>query len=346
MTIRRQASPCPSPFLLDRSHRKDVGTLPLFDPMAGRVVVEPPGKGEGYWAGAPSAIYDEDVGRFYLSYRLRTPLGDQGRSGRGMETLIAASTDGHAFKTLWSARKEAFDALSIEKSCLMITPAGRYHLYVSYCSRHDFRWRIDMLEADDPGELDPARRINVLCPENTDTEGVKDPVIFVAGGLWHMYANVAPRPETDDWSKLDRMHRAGNAFISGEVACPTGLAVSADGVSFDWIGIVIPCGDSWDRYLARMSTLVYTPPFFTAIYDGRPNSGANYSDSPSLAITSDLRTFHKVDQGRALLRSPYGRGTLRYVEALRVGDVVHYFYEMDRSDLAHELRTIAVPLGF
>ena len=31
--------------------------------------------------------------------------------------------------------------------------------------------------------------------------------------------------------------------------------------------------------------------------------------------------------------------------ALRVGNTLHYFYEMGRSDLAQELRTIAVPLG-
>ena len=116
-------------------------------------------------------------------------------------------------------------------------------------------------------------------------------------------------------AKLDRMHRESNAFVSGEVACPTGLAVSADGLRFDWVGEVLPCGSSWDAYLARMSTLLYTPPVFTAFYDGRPNSGANYSDTPGLAITSDLRTFRKVDLGHGVLRSPHGFGTLRYVEA-------------------------------
>ena len=167
---------------------------------------------------------------------------------------------------------------------------------------------------------------------------------MIIGGLWHMYVNFAPRPLTDDWGKFDRMHRTGNAFVSGEVACPTGLATSSDGVKFSWVGEVISCGDAWDRYLARISALVYTPPFFTAIYDGRPNSGANYSDSPSLAITSDLRTFHKVDYGHGILHSPYGHGTCRYVEALRVGETMHYFYEMDRKDFAHELRSIAVAL--
>lgn len=342
--IAKEASQTSGRFVFDRSHRKEAGSLPLFDPAEGAVVVEPPGEGDGYWAGGPSALFDDRSGQFYLSYRLRNQLRDFGRAGRGGETVVAASRDGQHFERVWSASKDAFDALSIEKSCLMLTPDGQFRLYVSYSSRHDFRWRIDMMEADDPARFDPATRITVLSCENTATEGVKDPAIYIAGGLWHLYANMAPRPENDDWAKLDRMHREGNAFVSGEIACPSGLAVSADGVNFDWVGEVLSCGTSWDRYLARLTAIVYTPPFFTAIYDGRPNSGASYNDNPGFAVTSDLRTFHKVDHGRPLLRSPYGRGTLRYMEALRVGDRIHYFYEMDRPDLAHELRTIVVPL--
>jgi len=328
----------------DRSHRKEVGTLPLFDPLDGAVIVEPPGNGEGYWAGGPSAIYNDSSGEFYLSYRLRNQLRDFGRAGRGGETVVAVSSDGQSFERVWSASKDAFEALSIEKSSIILTADGRYRLYVSYSSRHDFRWRIDMMEADNPANFDPDSRIPILSTENTSTEGVKDPVIFIVGGLWHLFANMAPIQENADWAKLDRMHREGNAFVSGEITCPSGLAVSPDGVNFDWIGEVLSCGTSWDRYMARLSAIVYTPPFFTAIYDGRPNSGASYNDNPSFAISSDLRTFRKVDHGRGLLRSPYGRGTLRYMEALRVGNNIHYFYEMDRADLAHELRTIVVPL--
>jgi len=254
------------------------------------------------------------------------------------------SSDGKNFEKIWTGYKEDFEALSIEKSSIIITPDGKFRLYVSSISKHDFRWHIDMLEAESPEQFDATKRIEVLSPGNTGTEGVKDPVTMIVGGLWHMYVNMAPVPQTDDWGKFDRMHRTGNAFVSGEVACSTGLATSPDGIHFDWIGEVIPCGDAWDRYLARISTLIYTPPCFTAIYDGRPNSGANYSDSPGLAITTDLRTFHKIDVGHGLLHSPYGHGTLRYIEAVQVGGTLHYFYEMDRQDFAHELRTIAVEL--
>jgi hypothetical protein len=328
----------------DLAHRKTAGTLPLFDPLAGSVVAEPPCTEEGCWAGGPSALYDARSGTFYLSYRVRTQLRDHGRAGRGGETRVAVSPDGVRFETVWSASKDAFEALSIEKSCLVLTPEHRFRLYVSYSSRHDYRWRVDVLEADDPRAFDPARRVNVLSPEGTGTEGVKDPVLYLAGGLWHLYVNAAPKPPGADFAKFDRMHREGNAFVSGEIASTTALATSADGVRFDWHGDAIVPGEGWDRYMTRISALVYTPPFFTAIYDGRPNSGANYTDSPSLAVSTDLRTFRKVDWGRGRLRSPHGRGTLRYVECLRVGRALHYFYEMARPDFAHELRTVCVPL--
>ena len=31
---------------------------------AGQTVLEPPGEGSGYWAGAPSAVYDPDGDRY------------------------------------------------------------------------------------------------------------------------------------------------------------------------------------------------------------------------------------------------------------------------------------------
>ena len=329
----------------DQSQRRTFGALPLFDPVDGAVVARPDGEGEGFWAGGPSVLFDDRCGTFYLNYRLRTQLRDHGRAGRGGETVVAVGVDGAQFEKIWSASKDAFGALSIEKSCLVLTPENRFRLYVSYSAVADFRWRIDMMEAADPLDFDPEDRVTVLDCDGTGTEGVKDPVIVNAGGLWHMYVNMAPRPQTDDHAVFDRMHREGNAFVSGEVACGTGLAISADGIRFNWLGEVIPCGTGWDKYLARISALVYTPPFFTAIYDGRPNSGANYCDTPSLAVTSDLRTFTKVDLGQGRLRSPYGRGTLRYMDALRIGSDIHYFYEMARQDGSHELRTIKVAAG-
>ena len=93
------------------AHRKIFGALPLFDPAKGTTVVDPPGKTSGFWAGAPSAVYDEERQRFLLSYRLRKPL----EQGRGYATCVAESSDGEHFSTIWQAGKEQFDSLSLEK---------------------------------------------------------------------------------------------------------------------------------------------------------------------------------------------------------------------------------------
>ena len=330
---------------LSLGHRKSVGALPLFDPEAGNVIAEPPDNEEGYWAGGPSAVYSEFDSTLFVSCRKRTKLLDHGRAGRGGETAILASKDGNEFEEIWQVDKSEFDALSMEKSSLAITPQGRYRLYVSYTAVFDYRWRVDMLEARHPSEFDPRERTTVLSPENTGTEGVKDPVVFQVGGLWHMFANCAPRPVGSDDALLNRMHRDGNCFVSGEVPCPSGLATSHNGKDFVWQGVVLPTGDGWDRYLARFTSLIHTPPVFTCIYDGRPNTGAAYCETPGIAISFDLRNFTKLGQDRGLIRSPHGRGGLRYIDALIIDDQLYYFYEMARPDFAHELRVARIPLG-
>ena len=54
----------------------------------GEVAVEPPGSGDGFWAGGPSIVHDDGV--FHLAYRLRRPV-DQ---GRGYANVVARSEDG------------------------------------------------------------------------------------------------------------------------------------------------------------------------------------------------------------------------------------------------------------
>jgi len=63
----------------DRSGGIPFSLPPLFDPENSSVVMEPEGRGPGWWVGAPSAIYDQERQRFYLYYRQQRPLGE----GRG-----------------------------------------------------------------------------------------------------------------------------------------------------------------------------------------------------------------------------------------------------------------------
>lgn len=318
--------------------RKWLGMVPLFDPKDGWVVKEPPGNGPGNWAGAPSAIYDDEKGRFYLSYRLRRPLAE----GRGYETRVAESKDGRDFKDIWVGHKEEFNSPSIERSALVKTPEGRYRLYVSYVAEKDNRWQIDMLEADTPSEFNPARRMVVLHPDDVDSEGVKDPVILIIGGMYYMYVPYGPKSSVTPGSTAEDLHGTGNVFTTGRILHPTGLAISNDGIHFQWKEDVIRPGTTWDRNVARLSCVVYVPPVFTAFYDGRTTSGDVYEDRIGVAVGLTPYRFESLSRNGPVLSSPYGTRALRYLDIVPVGSKYYYFYEMAREDGAHELRASVV----
>jgi hypothetical protein len=325
---------------------RSLGVPPLFDPAAGQLVAGPPGDGPGFWAGAPSALRDPADGRFYLSYRLRRPL----QEGRGGATRIAAGDDGVRFQTIWEATREQFDSPSIERCCLVKVADGLWRLYASYVDGATGKWRIDLLEAPAPAQFDPRRRRKVLTADDVDSEGVKDPYVLRVGPGWLMFVPYGPRSSVAAGASPQAMHgtAAGNVFATGLIAHPTGLAVSADGVTFRWLGDAVPPGGpgAWDRSVARVSCVVYRPPVFAVFYDGRTGEGDVYEDKTGCAISLDLRTFTKVTAGGPLLRSPYASGCLRYLEAVHLPDEqrILYYYEMARPDGAHELRVSAAAL--
>ncbi len=322
--------------------RKWLGRVPLFDPAEGWVIRHPPGNGKGNWAGAPSAFYDEERKRFLLSYRLRKPLSE----GRGYVTCIAESTDGREFKDIWEGKATQFNSPSIERSALLMTPQGRYRLYVSYVAADDNRWRIDMLEADSPSALDPASRQTVLHPDDADSEGVKDPYILLIGGMYYMYVPYGPRATITPGSTAEELHGTGNVFTTGRIAHPTGLAVSVDGLHFEWKGDVIRPGHDWDRNMARLACVVYVPPVFSAFYDGRTGVGDVYEDRTGLAVGLMPDHFESLTRKEPILSSPHGTGALRYMDIVPFRDRFYYFYEQSRPDGAHELRGNMVEVKF
>src|SRR5579859_5304804 len=87
-------------------------------PDQSQVAVSPPGAGEGYWAGAPSAAVGDDA--IYLAYRLRRPLG----AGRGYAVTVARSADGVRFDPVLTVTREQFGAESLERPALVRDPAG------------------------------------------------------------------------------------------------------------------------------------------------------------------------------------------------------------------------------
>ena len=313
---------------------KRFGVVPLFDPAAGFAVVEPPAAREGNWAGAPSALFDGDTGRFYLYYRVRQP-----RPIRGGEARIAASADGVHFETIWSVTKEQLNSKSIERSALVKCLEGVYRLYISYVAAEDNRWRIDMIEAASPDAFDPARRRKVFTADDVGAEGVKDPVVFVVGRRYYMLVSYAPTPHTVTEAEKEKMHATGDVFDTGVTKSCTGLAISTDAAQFEWHGdIFYPPQEGWDSFITRIACVVYTPPVFTAFYDGNNDPNVNYEEQTGLAVSFDLKAFARVTTGGAILTGPEGKGCLRYIDAVVVDGRVHYFYEYRRADGSHELR--------
>jgi hypothetical protein len=311
------------------------GQIPIFDPADGITVAEPLGTGKGWWAGAPSALYDADQGTFYLSYRLRKPR----ELGRGGETLIAASRDGVSFKTVWRATKEDFDSPSIERCALVKSPQGSYRLYVSFVDPADNRWRIDLLEASEIEKLDPSQRQPILTAADIAGEGVKDPYVFLMGPCWYMLASYAPSPITPSTSAEERMHATADVYNTGIVKSLTGLASSPDGLRWRWEGSVLtPPESGWDAYATRIGAFLYSSPVFTGFYDGSASVEGNYEERIGLAVSLDLRHWQRVSVEGPALTSPHASGALRYLDVLPVGDALYYYYEYAREDGSHELR--------
>jgi hypothetical protein len=290
----------------------DVATL-MPRPERSVVAVAPPGPGEGTWAGAPSvARSDEEI---YLAYRLRRPEG----LGRGYAVVVARSTDGEHFETLTTIGREELGAESLERPALVAVPDGGWRLYLSCATPGTKHWRVEMLEASQPGAFDP-RRSRLVLPGDAAT-AVKDPVIIHDGDKWHLWASVHPLTDPD---QTDRM--------------ATDYAFSADGVTWTWQGTALsPRRGEWDARGVRVTAVRMAPGTVIAYYDGRASAEENFAERTGVATgagPSALAAFGPV------ARSPYGDGGLRYLSILDLGDSrERYYYEMSRDDGAHELRT-------
>ena len=302
--------------------------LPSVD--SSRVVVPAPfapsdGDGDGYWAGGPSAVYDDGV--YYLAYRLRRPVGE----GRGYANVVARSDDGVTFDPVVTLAAETYDCDSLERPALVRRPDGGWRIYLSLATRGTLHWRVDTVDADDLAGLATGTRQTVWAGD--EHTAAKDPVVVHAGGSWHAWVCLHPLP---DAGEADRM--------------TTRYATSTDGLEWSWRGdALLPRPGLWDGRGARLTSVVPGPsglgdPGDLAFYDGRASAAQNWYEVTGLAAgDGDGAGAFTAVGTEPWARSPYGERTLRYISAVprpdSAGGGLRVYFEAAAESGGNDLRT-------
>jgi sucrose-6-phosphate hydrolase SacC (GH32 family) len=313
---------------------KQLPSLSPFDPEQGQTIIQPLDNAEGNWVGACNVVYDDESKKYFLYYRIRQP-----RPVRGGKCVIAESSDGIHFNTIWETTKESLDSTSIEKASMMKAANGKWRLYMSYVDPADQRWRTDVIEADSPAQFDIANRQKVFTAADLNVEGVKDPYCFTFEGKTYLLLSYAPgKPNATEADKSE-MHSTSDIYNTAHTKSSSGLAVSEDGITFEWLGdIFAPSESGWDCHAARLGSILFRPPVFIGFYDGGPTHLENYEEKTGIAVSSDLKTWHRVSVYGPAITSPHGTGSLRYMDPLEMPGETRYYYEYARADGAHEIR--------
>ncbi|HET6384071.1 MAG TPA: hypothetical protein VFJ58_11830 [Armatimonadota bacterium] len=315
---------------------------PLFDPEQGVTIIPPPGAGSGWWAGAPGGYFDSASGDFYLTYRLRRPRGMA--PDRGAVCNLACSSDGVHFETIWSMEKTALDSPSLERSALHRGPDGAWTLYISYVDGQSSQWRTDRIFADDPRQFDLARRERLFIAADLGLAAVKDPVIVESGSGVRLFLSCAAARNT----LADVDHHSADAYDTDTILSHTGLATAADGLHFEWNGLVLTAPDDggWDGYSARIATVIPLGGLqdrrWLALYDGAYGVQNHYDETTGAAISADLTSWRRLTPEAPILAAPDGR-CLRYVNAVACGSEYFVYYEYGLPDGSHELRLNRAP---
>lgn len=317
------------------------GSFRNFDPEQGKTVLHPDTSGAGTWVGSPGVLYEPHLKRFLLTYRRRRPRGDAATE-RGWRCAVAVSDDGLHFRDVWVVEKRELRTPSMERFCILPDPAVGYLLYISYVDPADQRWRVDVLRAVNPDEFDIRTAAPVLTAESTGTEGVKDPYALRIGPAVYLFVSYAAAVRLDA-SQRRAAHASADIFNTGVTTHPTGLALSIDGRSFDWQGEVFGVGSGWDSYQTRLNSIARIDGAWIGLYDGAASAAENYEEHCGLAISHDLTHWTRLTTRAPWVTSPHGSTSLRYVDAVPMGDELWLYYEYARADGAHELRMSKLP---
>jgi hypothetical protein len=286
----------------------------LTAPGAYEVAVQPPGSGEGYWAGGPSAVWHDGV--YYLAYRLRRPV----TKGRGYANVVARSADGVHFEQVATVTSEQFDCASLERPALIPLADGGWRLYVSCSTPNSKHWWVETIEAEHLPELASGKRTVVLAGDAATAW--KDVVVHPGPDEWRMWACRHPLDGGDH--EADRMT---SAFL-----------VSDDGLMWSAVGTALaPTPGTWDARGTRITSVLEEDGRWFAFYDGRASAEENWFERTGVATGPAPGQF-------TASAGPTPRGeTLRYLSIAESPTGLRLYWEASRADGANELRTAYVP---
>lgn len=305
---------------------------PLPEHATSRAIFLPDRFAGDFWAGAPSVCADED-GAVWMVFRKGRWEGGTRRS----DLYLARSEDGIAFEIVREWTAPSFGCIRTERAALLRDPqTGRFKLYVTRDlldkppSLPEYHWDIARLDdADSPERFDLSSIRQVLGPgeEGPDAGHVKDPYVFTLGHRYLMF-----------YIGADRELREG--FL---------CATSTDGERWERSAAGPLLGhDGWHSFAVRPSCVLDTPQGFLVFYEGsHPDwDSPVFNIQTGLATTADFRTVTDLTPEQPLLSAPAAGPfrTFRYMEILRRGDRLLYYYEAARDDGSNELRVSAVPL--
>jgi len=299
-----------------RTKLKEFAGRFIPDPTKAEVAIAAPGDGPGFWVGGSSAI--EVDGVMYLAYRTRQPI----ELGRGQGVIVAKSIDGVHFETLCMVTKDYMDAESLERPTLIYTPDGKWRLYLSCATTGTKHWRVELLEADEPSKFVGSERRMILPGD--DKWGVKDTVIQLYEGQWHLWATMHPLDIPD---AEDRM--------------VTDYATSDDGLEWAWRGTALaPTPEStWDKRGTRITAVHMSDEGVVAFYDGRTSAAENYDERTGIAVGETPDRLESVTPAGPVGESADGKA-LRYLDLVHLHDGgFRLYYELAKPDGSHELRT-------
>lgn len=303
----------------------------LFNPKEGKTIFNPEGKGPGFWIGAPTIIWDKETNKYFLYVRVRNPRPEDGKvkpddTYRGYKCQIYESDDGIDFNLVWEMRKHEIGARSMEQAAL-IKIEGKFHIILSYESPGTIpRWKIVKQTANHPSEFTPQgfEKMNWNVPFFCKFS-IKDPIIKEFNNKYYLFI---------DYIRLKKPWTT------------TGILVSTDGDKFEWLGEVFTNSKDceWAQFLMRLTSVFEINEKYLGFFDGTSKL-KNVCDEKSGICSGDkIEELEIWSLEKPAYQSEYGKGSVRYLYALKRENIIDIYYDYTELQGEHVLKKKSVQI--